>query len=333
MKRLARFELPKRLFKEKETATDTYAKFIAEPFETGYGHSIGNSLRRVLLSSIEGAAITSVKIEGVQHEFQSIDGVVEDVTNIVLNLKKILLKLHNRERIQLLLDLEKEGPITAGDIEENSNVSIINPEQIICTLDKKQRFFAEIEAKVGRGYCSAEENKMEDAAIRIIPIDSLFSPVRLVKYTVEDTRVGMITDYDKLILETWTDGRITPDEALKEGAFILLQHLKVFYDISHEEIEFESPTVEVSEEKNRLRDLLNMSVNELELSVRAANCLNNANISSVGQLVMMKESDMLKFRNFGKKSLNELKTILQKMGLWFGYEFDRRLLDHLGQEN
>lgn len=326
-KRLAKFELPKRLTKNEDTATPTYAVFTAEPFETGYGHTLGNSLRRILLSSIEGAAITSIKIDGVQHEFQTVEGIVEDVTDIVLNLKKILLVIHNREPVSLMIDVEKDGPVTAGDITADANVEVLNPDQLICTLDRKRRFRAEIEARVGRGYATWEENKTDDQPIGVIPIDSLFSPVRLVRYSVENTRVGQMTDYDKLILEVTTDGRITPDDALKHSASILRHHLDVFDDVSKEEVEFDSESDEVSEEQNRLRKLLNMSVNEIELSVRAANCLNNANITTVGELSMKNEQEMLKYRNFGKKSLNEIKAKLEQLGLSLGMKIDERLLD------
>jgi DNA-directed RNA polymerase subunit alpha len=326
-KRLGKFELPSKLTKVEDGATPTYAKFIAEPFEAGYGHTVGNSLRRVLLSSIEGAAISSIKIDGVNHEFQSIDGVVEDVTEIVLNLKKVLIVSHKRETISLALKATKAGAVTAGDIQADANIQIVNPDQIICTLDTKRAFEAEIEIKTGRGYCPGEQNKKEEQPIGVIPIDSLFSPVRLVKYAVEATRVGQITDYDKLILEIWTDGRITPDDALKQAASILNHHLDVFDRVSEESYEFESQQSEVSEEQNKLRKLLNMSVNEIELSVRAANCLNNANITTVGELAMKTEQEMLKYRNFGKKSLNEIKEKLEALGLSLGMKFDERLLD------
>lgn len=326
-KRLGKFELPSKLTKVEEGATNTYAKFIAEPFEAGYGHTVGNSLRRVLLSSIEGSAISSIKIDGVNHEFQSVDGVVEDVTDIVLNLKKILIVSEKREAMKLLLKVTKEGPVTAADIQLDAGVKIINPEQVICTLDTKRTFEAELEIKTGRGYCPGEENKKEEQAIGVIPIDSLFSPVRLVRYAVENTRVGQITDYDKLVLEVWTDGRITPDDALKQSASILKHHLDVFDRVSQESYEFESQAAEVSEEQNKLRKLLNMSVNEIELSVRAANCLNNANITTVGELAMKTEQEMLKYRNFGKKSLNEIKEKLEALGLSLGMKFDERLLD------
>jgi DNA-directed RNA polymerase subunit alpha len=326
-KRLGKFELPNKLTKVEEGSTPTYAKFIAEPFEAGYGHTIGNSFRRVLLSSIEGAAISSIKIDGVSHEFQSIDGVVEDVTDIVLNLKKVLIVSHKREPITLQIKVTKAGTVTAGDIQADSNITIVNPEQVICTLDSKKTFEAEIEIKTGRGYYPGEQNKKEEQAIGVIPIDSLFSPVRLVKYSVEATRVGQITDYDKLILEIWTDGRITPDDALKQAASILKHHLDVFDRVSEETFEFENQQSEVSEEQNKLRKLLNMSVNEIELSVRAANCLNNANITTVGELAMKSEQEMLKYRNFGKKSLNEIKDKLEALGLSLGMKFDERLLD------
>ena len=326
-KRLGKFEIPSKLTKVEEGSTPTYAKFIAEPFEAGYGHTVGNSLRRVLLSSIEGSAISSIKIEGVNHEFQSVDGVVEDVTDIVLNLKKVLIVSEKREPVKLHLKVNREGAVTAADIQADANIKIVNPDQIICTLDKKQTFEADIEIKTGRGYCPGENNKKEDQAIGVIAIDSLFSPVRLVRYAVENTRVGQITDYDKLVLEVWTDGRITPDDALKQSASILKHHLDVFDRVSQEHYEFESVQPEVSEEQNKLRKLLNMSVNEIELSVRAANCLNNANITTVGELAMKTEQEMLKYRNFGKKSLNEIKEKLEGLGLSLGMKFDERLLD------
>ena len=325
--RLGKFQLPNRLTKEDESASETYARFVAEPFEGGYGHTIGNSLRRVLLSSIEGAAISSVKIEGVQHEFQTMDGVVEDVTDIILNLKKVLVVAHKKDPIHLMIDVTRQGEVTAADIQADANVEIINPGQVICTLDTEQRFQAELEIKTGRGYVSGEDNKQPDQPIGVIAIDSLYSPVKLVKYAVENTRVGQMTDYDKLILEIWTDGRISPDDCLKHSAAILKHHLDVFDNVTDESVEFESEQVEVSEEQNKLRKLLNMSVNEIELSVRAANCLNNANITTVGELAMKTEQEMLKYRNFGKKSLNEIKAKLEQLGLSLGMKIDERLLE------
>src|SRR5213078_3226137 len=325
--RLGRFEMPKRLTKEDSTATETFAKFIAEPFETGYGHTIGNSLRRVLLSSLEGAAVTSLKIDGAMHEFTTIDGVVEDVTEIVLNLKKVLFKSHVREPQSLLLSANKEGHVLAGDIQLNQNTELVNPKQLICTLDKKKKFEMELEVKVGRGFCPGDENKKVDQAIGVIAIDSIFSPVTRVRYNVESARVGQRTDYDRLILEIWTDGRISPDDALTQASAILQHHLDVFVGYDKNAVEFEEVADKQDDERARQKKLLNMSVNEIELSVRAANCLNNANITTVGQLAMKSESEMLKYRNFGKKSLNEIKDKLQALGLALGMTFEPDLLE------
>jgi len=319
--------MPKRLTREEATATDTYAKFFAEPFETGYGHTIGNSLRRILLSSLEGAAISSIKVDGAQHEFATIDGVVEDVTDVVLNLKKILFKAHSRDPQTLLLSVNKEGEVTAGDIELNQNVELVNPKQHICTLDKKKKFEMELEVKVGRGFFPGDENKKPDQAIGVIAIDSLYSPVTRVRYAVENARVGQRTDYDRLILEIWTDGRLTPDEALVQASAILQHHLDVFIGYDKNAVEFEETETKQDDEKAKLKKLLNMSVNEIELSVRAANCLNNANITSVGQLSMKTEAEMLKYRNFGKKSLNEIKEKLASLNLSLGMNIDQSLLD------
>ena len=325
--RLGRFEMPKRLTKEESTATDTYAKFIAEPFETGYGHTIGNSIRRVLLSSLEGAAISSIKVDGAMHEFATIDGVVEDVTDVVLNLKKILFKAHTRDPQTLLLSVNKEGEVTASDIQLNQNLELVNPAQHICTLDRKKKFEMELEIKVGRGFLPGDENKKPNQAIGVIAIDSLFSPVTRVRYGVENARVGQRTDYDRLILEIWTDGRISPDDALTQASAILQHHLDVFVGYDKNAVEFEEVVDKQDEEKTKLKKLLNMSVNEIELSVRAANCLNNANITTVGQLAMKSEQEMLKYRNFGKKSLNEIKEKLAALGLTLGMTFEPDLLE------
>jgi DNA-directed RNA polymerase subunit alpha len=319
--------MPKRLTKEESTATETYAKFVAEPFETGYGHTIGNSLRRVLLSSLEGAAITSVKIDGAMHEFTTIDGVVEDVTELVLNLKKILFKAHNREPQTLLLSANKDGEVTAEDIQLNQNVELVNPKQLICTLDKKKKFEMELEVKVGRGFLPGDENKKPDQAIGVIAIDSLFSPVTRVRYNIESARVGQRTDYDRLIMEIWTDGRISPDDALTQASAILQHHLDVFVGYDKNAVEFEEAADKQDDERAKLKKLLNMSVNEIELSVRAANCLNNANITTVGQLAMKTEAEMLKYRNFGKKSLNEIKDKLAALGLSLGMNIEPDLLE------
>ncbi len=319
--------MPKRLTKDDSTATEIYAKFVAEPFETGYGHTIGNSLRRVLLSSLEGAAISSLKIDGAMHEFTTIDGVVEDVTDIVLNLKKILFKAHSREPQLLLLSVNKEGEVTAADIQVNQNVELVNPKQLICTLDKKKKFEMELEVKIGRGFLPGDENKKPDQPIGVIAIDSLFSPVTRVRYAVESARVGQRTDYDRLVLEIWTDGRISPDDALTQASAVLQHHLDVFVGYDKDAVEFEEVESKQDDDKSRMKKLLNMSVNEIELSVRAANCLNNANITTVGQLAMKTEAEMLKYRNFGKKSLNEIKEKLAALGLGLGMNIEAELLE------
>jgi len=319
--------MPKRLTKDESTASDTYAKFIAEPFETGYGHTIGNSIRRVLLSSLEGAAITSVKIDGAMHEFTTVDGAVEDVTDIVLNLKQIKFKAHSREPQTLLLSVNREGAVTAGDITLNQNIEVVNPGQVICTLDRKKKLEMELEVRVGRGFCPGDENKKADQPIGVIAIDSLFSPVTRVRYGVEAARVGQRTDYDKLIIEIWTDGRISPDDALTQASAILQHHLDVFVGYDKNAVEFEVEVKPQDDEKAKLKKLLNMSVNEIELSVRAANCLNNANITTVGQLAMKSEQEMLKYRNFGKKSLNEIKEKLTGLNLTLGMNIDPALLE------
>jgi DNA-directed RNA polymerase subunit alpha len=319
--------MPKRLQKEEASSTATYARFVADPFETGYGHTVGNSLRRVLLSSLEGAAITSIKVDGAMHEFTTIEGVVEDVTDIVLNLKKIKFKAHTRDEQVLLLSANKDGAVTAADIQLNQNVELVNPEQHICTLDKKKKFEMELTVKIGRGFCPSDENKKPGQAIGVIAIDSIFSPVTRVRYNVEAARVGNRTDYDKLILEIWTDGRLTPDDALTQSSAILAHHLDVFVGYDKNAVEFEEAADKQDEEKVKLKKQLNMSVNEIELSVRAANCLNNANITTVGQLAMKTEQEMLKYRNFGKKSLNEIKEKLSSLGLSLGMNFEPGLIE------
>ncbi|HXL27385.1 MAG TPA: DNA-directed RNA polymerase subunit alpha [Chthoniobacterales bacterium] len=319
--------MPKSLVKDEAISTETYAKFVAEPFEAGYGHTIGNSLRRVLLSSLEGAAITTARITGAQHEFAALPGIVEDVTDIVLNLKKIRFKAVDHEPRTVSISVNKEGVVSASDIQTTSGIEVLNTDQVICTIDKKQKFEAEFEVRVGRGFFTGDENKRPDMPIGVIPIDSIFSPVTRVKYAVENTRVGQRTDYDKLIMEIWTDGRITPDDALLQASAILRHHLDVFVNYDDSQVEFDETSEEVSQENTRLKKMLNMSVNEIELSVRAANCLNNANITTVGQLAMKTEAEMLKYRNFGKKSLNEIKEKLQQLGLSLGMKFESGLVE------
>ena len=326
--RLSRFEMPHNVQIDESAKTPTYTRFTAEPFEIGYARTIGNSLRRVLLSSIEGAAISSVKIRGVNHEFSTIKGCTEDVTDIILNLKRVLVKTVSRE--SQVITLKAKGPCTvyAEDFAKENNVTVLNPKQEICTLDVDGALEMECEVKTGRGFCLAEGNKKPDQEIGRIAIDSIFSPVTRVNFLVENTRVGQRTDYEKLVLDVWTDGRIEPEEALKTAGAVLRKHLDVFVDYAGEEtLEFEDNKSNDANEREKLKKLLNMSVNEIELSVRAANCLNNANISTVGELASKTEADMLKYRNFGKKSLTEIKAKLVQLGLSLGYKFDPDLLE------
>jgi DNA-directed RNA polymerase subunit alpha len=325
--RLSRFEMPKRVVKDDATATGTYARFIVEPFEVGYSRTLGNSLRRVLLSSIEGAAITSVKMSGVKHEFASIPGVVEDVMDVILNLKRVLLKSYVRDIPTLTIHVKGPCDVTAGDIQKDNSIEILNPDFHIATLSSDAKLDMELEARIGRGFCPAEWNKKPEQEIGRIPIDAAFSPVTRVNFSTENTRVGQRTDYDKLILEIWTDGRVTPENALTMSAAILRHHLDVFVNYDEDVVEFEETEKQVDAEREELRRKLNMSVNEIELSVRAANCLNNANITTVGELAQKTEADMLKYRNFGKKSLNEIKGKLQALGLALGSTFDHDLLE------
>src|SRR5690606_27609200 len=269
--KLARFELPNRLVKHEDTATEVYGQFTAEPLERGYGHTLRNPLRRVLLRSLEGAANTSVRLAALQHGFSSLPGVVEDVTDIILNLKKVKFKRHDKEPRILTIKVEKEGVVTAGDIQEDNVYEVVNKDQVICTLDKKVRFDCEFEVRVGRGFATGDENKRKDQPIGVIAIDSIFSPVTRVKYAVDTTRVGQMTDYDKLVLDIWTDGRVSPQDALLQSSAILRHHLDVFVNYDENAVDFEEAPAESSEENAALKKLLNMSVNEIELSVRAAN--------------------------------------------------------------
>ncbi|MDA3875140.1 MAG: DNA-directed RNA polymerase subunit alpha [Kiritimatiellae bacterium] len=324
--RLGRFEMPKRVVKDESKSTENFGRYYAEPFEAGYGRTIGNSLRRVLLSSLEGCAISAMKLEGAPHEFCTTEGMVEDVTDVILNLKKVILKSYTRDVRMVQIKVEGPGEVTAGDIITDGSIEILNPDHHIATLDEGGKFHAHLEVKVGRGYCPADLNKKDNQPIGIIPIDSLFSPVTRVNYWVDNTRVGRRTDYDKLGLDIWTDGRTTPDEALTIAAAILRHHLDVFVNYDKDLVEFEQSEKQIDQEREELRKKLGVSVNEIELSVRAANCLNNANITTVGELCMKTEAEMLKYRNFGKKSLNEIKAKLVEYGLSLGMSFDSDLL-------
>lgn len=318
------FEMPKRFVLEEDSHTQSYGKFSAEPFERGFGTTIGNSLRRVLLSSIPGAAITSVKIEGVFHEFSTIPGVKEDVTDVILNIKNL--------RLRLLVDkvkamrLRKKGPgvAQAKDIIHDADIEILTPDLHIATLDKDANFDMEMVVKIGRGYVPAQRNKEEGAPIGVIPIDSIFSPIKKINVTVENARVGRVTDYDKLVLEIWTDESMTPEDALAYAAKNFKDHLSIFinYDESSVEEKKQESQGHAEEEKTDFNKNLLRPVSELELSVRAANCLKNANIRTISNLVQKSENEMLRTKNFGRKSLNEIKEILSEMGLSLGMHFD-----------
>ena len=317
------FELPKVLECDKVNLTATYGKFVAEPFERGYGVTVGNSLRRVLISSIEGAAVTNVKIDGVLHEFSTIPGVVEDVTQIILNIKSLVLRSHSRTPKIIKINVDKKGEVRAGDIQTDATIEILNNDLRIATLSKKTKFNLEMEVAKGRGYLPAEGNKKEDQPVGVIPIDSVFSPVRKVNYHVENTRVGRLTDYERLILEIWTDSSFSPEEALLYAANILQKHLEVFVEYGKLPEEEE---VEEKEEEKELYEVLRKPISELELSVRSANCLREARIKTIGDLVQKSEFQMLKYRNFGKKSLGEILGILKGMKLSLGIKVDKERL-------
>ena len=313
------FQKPKRLEADTETLTATYGKFYAQPFERGFGTTVGNALRRVLLSSIEGAAITAVKIEGVLHEFSSLPGVVEDVTDIILNLKQIPIKMHTNEEKILTLDVERKGKVTAADLQGDSSIEILDPAAPIATLSENGRLQAEMRVSIGRGYVSADKNFDEDMGIGYIPIDSVHSPVRRVNYHVEAARIGQATDYDRLVLEVWTNGTVSPTDAVGLAATLLRDHLTIFVNAEHETALEGAGEGELPE---NLAEYLNRSVDELELSVRSANCLKNAGIRTIRDLVQKTEKDMLETKNFGRKSLNEIRDILRPMGLSLGMQLE-----------
>ena len=313
------FQKPKRLEVERETLTPRFGRFFAQPYERGYGTTIGNALRRILLSSIEGAAVTAVKIEGVLHEFSSIPGVVEDTTDIILNLKQVPLRCHVDHPETLTLNIEGQGVYTAGDIRTSPNIEILDPTAHIATLSEEGKLNLEMRVKLGRGYRGADRNFDEDLSIGYIPIDAVHSPVTKVNFTVEDARLGRTTDYDKLILEVWTNGSIAPQDAVAVAVKLFKDHMTIFINFEEtpeEELDF--PTTE----DERLMEQLNRSVEELELSVRSYNCLKNADIKLIGDLVTRTEGEMLKTKNFGRKSLNEIKDLLAEMGLSLGMTID-----------
>jgi DNA-directed RNA polymerase subunit alpha len=310
---------PRGIHIESETLTEFYGKFTAEPLERGYGITIGNSLRRILLSSLQGASITAIRIDGALHEFTTVTDVVEDVTEIVLNLKEVVLKAAQPKTYTVRIDKEGPGTVYGRDIQLVDGLQVLNPDHVIATLDKKGPLAMELSVGVGRGYVPAEKNKTPTMPIGTIPIDSLFSPIRKVNYTVTNARVGQVTDYDKLSLEVWTNGSVKPQDAVAYAAKILKEQLTIF--INFEETEETSYAVGVAEDEP-LNENLFRSVDELELSVRSANCLQNANITLIGELVQRTEQDMLKTKNFGRKSLKEIKEILANMGLSLGMKID-----------
>ena len=310
---------PRGIHIEQETLTEFYGRFSCEPLERGYGITLGNSLRRVLLSSLQGAAITAIRIDGALHEFTTIGDVVEDVTDIILNLKEVVLKAATAKTYTVRIDKEGPGPVYAREIQLVDGLQVLNPDHLIATLDKKGPLSMELTVNVGRGYVPAEKNKTPTMPIGTIPIDALFSPVRKVNYTVTNARVGQVTDYDKLTLEVWTNGSVKPQDAVAYAAKILKEQLTIF--INFEETE-ETSYAQGTPEDEPLNENLFRSVDELELSVRSANCLQNANITLIGELVQRTEQDMLKTKNFGRKSLKEIKEILQNMGLALGMKID-----------
>lgn len=320
---------PKRLEFDKKDKTSHYGKFIAGPFERGYGVTIGNSLRRMLLSSIEGAAIVGAKFEGIYHEFSSIPGVLEDVTEIILNLKQVNLQLSGEasdKRIYIKKDTP--GVVTAADITADADVIILNPEHRIATIDQNGVLDVEMIVRKGRGYVPSEKHNLEDESVQMIPIDAIFSPVEKVTYQVEKTRVEQSTDYDQLVMELWTNGGITPDDAVAHAAKIVKDHMQIFINFDEEP---EPVQPQVDEKKQKILANLAKCVEELELSVRSYNCLKNANIQTIAELVQKTDGEMLRTRNFGRKSLNEIKEILEEMGLHLGIKIDEEDLKQINQ--
>lgn len=298
---------------------DRYGRFVVEPLERGYGTTLGNALRRILLSSLPGAAVVSVKIEDVLHEFSYIPNVLEDTPEIILNLKKLRMKLHSQEPQVLIVDAQGEGEVRAGDIKAPADVEILNPDLLIATLDEDGKLYMEITASVGKGYTPAERNKIANQPIGVIPVDSIFTPIKKVNFMVEDTRVGQVTDYDKLTMEIWTDGGIKPDEAISQGAKILNKHLNLFINLTEKVEEIELPDENTEDSKNKVLD---MTIEELDLSVRSYNCLKRAGINTVEELIRRSEDEMMKVRNLGRKSLEEVQQKLVELNVKLREETD-----------
>lgn len=314
--------MPSRLNVESETLTERYGKFYAQPFERGFGTTIGNSIRRALLSSIQGAAVTAVKIEGVEHEFSPIKGVVEDATDIILNLKQVPFKLHGNGPKTLTISKKGKGEVLSGDIQVDSDVEILDPNIHIATISGSGTFNVEMRLKKGRGYVSAEFNNDDDLSVGYIPIDSVHTPIKKVNYTVEKTRQGSNTEFDKLTIEVWTDGSVKPEDAIGLAAKLVKDHMSIFINFEEEEEEYKYE--DIARPPLMRNDLLDKPVDELELSVRSYNCLKNADIRTIRDLIRRTEKEMLHTKNFGKKSLTEIKDLLHGMGLDFGMEFDEQ---------
>ena len=318
------FQMPEAVEIDESTHTDTYGKFIVQPLERGYGVTIGNSLRRVLISTLQGAAIVTIKLDGILHEFSTIPGVSEDVTEMILNLKGVRFKLLNKKPDKIYVQLKGPKEFTARDLQiGNNDFEILNPDHLIATLNSESELKMELSIKKGRGYVPAEENRPSDAPIGTIPLDAIYSPIRNVTYTIENTRVGQRTDYEKLILEIWTDGSITPEDALSNAGRILRDHIQLFisFDMKPEKEDDE----DIDEETLQIRKLLRKPVEDLELSVRSANCLKEAKIRTIADLVRRDENEMLRFKNFGRKSLVELNEILKTKSLHFGMDVEKYL--------
>jgi DNA-directed RNA polymerase subunit alpha len=316
------FQRPKRLEIDRESLTDHYGRFYAQPFERGFATTVGNALRRVLLSSIEGAAITAIRVEGVLHEFSPIPGAMEDTTDLILNLKRVPLKMHVEHQKTLMLKTSEPGEVRARHVTPDADIEILDPEAYVATLGQGSTLAVEMRVKQGRGYVPADKNFDEDLSIGWIPLDSVHSPIKKVNYFVENARVGQATDYEKLTLEVWTNGAVSPRDAVGLAAKLLRDHLAILVNVEDDESATEAP-VEISDQDRELyADKLNKSVDELELSVRSYNCLKNANIRTIGELVQKTEAEMLKTKNFGRKSLNEIKEILAGMGLSLGMKLD-----------
>ncbi len=316
---------PKVIEQDRTVSSPTYGRFVVEPLEKGFGTTLGNALRRVILSSMQGAAITSVKVDGVLHEFTTIPGIVEDFTEIVMNLKGVRMRVRRDYPVPLHIDVERKGEVKASDITGDPETEIINPDHHLFTLAKKQKMRMDFTVHAGKGFIVAQENKDAEAPVGTIPIDSIFSPVKKVNYTVEPARVGQRTDYDKLIMEIETDGTLHPEEAITMGSRILMNHLELFI-IPEAEVE-QVQEEKVDEELLKIRNLLRMSVSELELSVRASNCLQAANIRTMADLVQKTEHEMLRYRNFGRKSLEELNRVLEELNITFGMDVNKYFTD------